>query len=308
MSLMNLSLRQLRAFAAVAELSQFTLAAERLHITQSALSMLIRELEKELGVKMFDRHTRMVRLTESGKEFLVTVRRILAELENGVAQTRELATYKRGRVTIASATVLAATLLVPFMREFAQQQPGIKLVLRDMAEEQISSNLVDGEVDLGVGTLLKPQSEIMETPLFSDQFMAILPKGHPLARKTQIPWSALDHHPFISMAPSSSIRALLENHLRELDIKPNVAYETSFPSTVFAMVRNGMGIAVLPANSRQLMSMSNIVCRKMGKPVFRRTVCTFRVRNRSLSPAAELFHAALLDYAAHNRSKLIASL
>ncbi|MFC7286654.1 LysR family transcriptional regulator [Herminiimonas glaciei] len=303
---MNLTLRQLRAFVAVAELSQFTLAAERLHITQSALSMLIRELEKELELKLFDRHTRMVRLTEHGEEFLLTARRVLNELEVAVMQSRESVNYKRGRVAVACSTVLAVTLLTPFMREFAQRHPGIKLILRDVAEESIKKRLLNGDVDFSVGTQLNPESEISELPIFSDHFVLLMPKGHPLTKQTRIPLQAISQYPVIAMAPSSSIRAVLEAHLKKLDITLNIAYEASFPSTIIAMVRNGMGITILPANAHQLTSTQGIVVRNFGKSNFIRTVCTFQLRNRSLSPAAELFHTELLEYVVRHRSKLTA--
>lgn len=294
---MNITLRQLRAFVAVAEHGQFTQAAERIHLTQAALSMLIRDLEEELALKLFDRHTRMVRLTESGRELLGMARRVLAEIDTAVQHSRDYTTYKRGRVVLASATVLAVTLLIPFMRQFRAQYPGIKLELRDMAEQSIHQSLLDEDVDIGVGTHLESRTEILETRLFTDSYLALLPPGHALSSRRTVPWRALSEHDFIALSPASAIRREIERHLAALDVTLKNIYEVSFPTTVFAMVRHGMGLSVLPANASQLPEARDVVFKPLGTPRLQRDVCTFRLRYRSPSPAAELLHQALIDYA-----------
>jgi DNA-binding transcriptional LysR family regulator len=301
---MNLTLRQLRAFVAVAECGRFALAAEQLHLTPSALSMLIKDLEGELGVKLLDRHTRMVRVTEIGQEFLASARRVLQDLEMAVLNSREQAAYKRGRVTVASASVLSVTLLVPFMREFQARYPGVHIVLRDTAEEDIRETLITEDADIAVGTFQEAQSEIVETDLFRDTFVALVPSDHVLARKRTVAWAALAESPFVALASGSPIRRDLDTHLAAQGVRLNVAYEVSFPSTVFALVSNGMGISLLPANSRHLMNVSGIEFRALGKPALTRRVCTFRLKHRSLSPAAELFHTLLVDHVSTNRLRL----
>jgi LysR family transcriptional regulator, carnitine catabolism transcriptional activator len=301
---MNLTFRQLRAFVAVAECSRFALAAEQLHLSPSALSMLIKDLEGELGVRLLDRHTRMVRVTDIGREFLTSARRVLQDIDMAVLNSREQATYKRGRVTVASASVLSVTLLVPFMREFQASYPGVHVVLRDTAEENIRETLIAEDADIGVGTFQEIQSEITETDLFRDTFVALVPGDHVLARKRTVAWSALAEWPFIALSPGSPIRRDLDAHIAAQGIRLNVAYEVSFPSTVFALVSNGMGISLLPANSRHLMNVPDVEFRSLGKPAITRRVCTFQLKHRTLSPAAELFHTLLVDHVATNRSRL----
>src|SRR5512132_793945 len=108
---MNVTLRQLRAFVNVAQFGVFTAAAERLHVTQSALSVMIRGLETELGLRLFDRTTRMVELTDAGREFYPIAEKTLEDLSSAVAHSRELADIKRGRVTIAATTLISSILL-----------------------------------------------------------------------------------------------------------------------------------------------------------------------------------------------------
>jgi DNA-binding transcriptional LysR family regulator len=298
---MNVTLRQLRAFVAVAEHGQFTKAAEQIHLTQAALSMLIRDLEQEWGLKLFDRHTRMVRLTEGGRELLAMARRVLAEIDTAAQHSRDYALYKRGRVVLACATVLSVTLLIPFMQYFLRQYPGIRLELRDMAEQAIQQSLLDEEVDIGIGTHLESRTEIIETPLFADSYLALLPPDHVLAGARTVPWSSLSKHAFIALSPSSAIRREIERHLATLNVSLNNIYEVSFPTTVFAMVRNGMGMSVLPANASQLPEARDVVFKPLGAPKLQRQVCTFRLRHRSLSLAGELLHQTLLQYVAGQR-------
>src|SRR5271155_3605175 len=104
---MNVTLRQLRAFVTVSQTGQFTLAAERMHITQPALSTLVRELEGALKVKLLDRHTRMVRLTEAGSGFYAVAEKTLSDLDNAITNTHSLATLSSGRVSIAASTVIS---------------------------------------------------------------------------------------------------------------------------------------------------------------------------------------------------------
>jgi DNA-binding transcriptional LysR family regulator len=108
---MNLTLRQLRAFAAVAETGSFTAAAQQLHLTQSALSVLVRELEREMGVQLLDRHTRRVQLTEAGREFLPSVHRLLGDLTTAVAGVTDLRDKKKGVLRLAAPQLMACTLM-----------------------------------------------------------------------------------------------------------------------------------------------------------------------------------------------------
>lgn len=304
---MSITLRQLRAFVAVAEAGQFTLAADRLCVTQSALSMLVKELERVLGVRLFDRHTRSVRLTSSGEAFLERGRRVLQELDEALQATRDLTTFSLGHVSLACATVLAGTLVVPFMKIFHAQHPGVRLTLIDIAEQGIQRAVLDETADIGFGTQAQTNPEVVATPLFRDVYQAVLPVGHPLAGKRSVPWRLLEDEPWIALPPLSPIRREIDAHLKMLGVNAHVGYEVSFPSTVFAMVREGLGVSILPANSQRMLERRDLVFRPLTSPVPKRTVATFRQRRRSLSPAAQLFHTMLLTWARENRATLTPS-
>ncbi|QIM49413.1 LysR family transcriptional regulator [Pusillimonas sp. DMV24BSW_D] len=293
---MNITLRQLRAFVAVAEHQQFTRAAQQIHITQAALSMLVRDLEQEVGLRLFDRHTRMVKLTDAGRELLGMAKRILSEVETTIEHSRDFTTYQRGRVTVASGTVLAAVLLSPFMRLFRDQYPGIKLQLRDMAEQDLQRRLLEDDIDMGVGTRREAHDEIDSTPLFSDTYIAVLPPKHPLGTRNSISWKQLCNEPFIALSRSSPLRREIDQHLTRLGLSLKEMHEVSFHTTVLAMVRNGLGVSVLPANSQEVPEAQGLQFRKLSTHKLKRETALFQLRHRSLSPAAQLFKDALLNY------------
>lgn len=293
---MNITIRQLRAFVAVAEHGQYTRAAAYVHVTQAALSMLIRDLEREIGVSVFNRHTRMVELTDAGRELLGMARRVLADIEVTVEQTRDYTAYRRGRVTVASGTVLSANLICPFMRFFYDRYPGIKLQLRDVAEQDIHHHILNDDVDMGIGTRLDSTEEITETPLFSDHYVAVLHQDHPLHRRKTVSWKQLCEQPFIALSRSSPIRQEIDRHLASLKLEPTEIHEVSLHTTVLAMVRNRLGSSILPANSQHVPGAVGLAFRPLAAPLLRRQTCIFQLRRRALSPAAQLFREELLAY------------
>jgi DNA-binding transcriptional LysR family regulator len=293
---MNVTLRQIRAFAAVARLGRFGRAAEQLHVTQSALSMLIRQLEAELGLRLFDRHTRMLRLTDAGAEFLPVAEKTLADLAHAVAASREASALRRGRVSVATSTVLAATLLPWAARKFAAQHPGIAFALRDVAEQEIRARVKAGDVDLGVGTTIEPDPDVDEVPLFEDSLTAVVGERHPLAERSTITWRELGEHPLIVLGRGSPIRALQDQALAAAGIAAAPAFEVSFSSTAISMVACGLGVAALPVNARQVSSRVKVQVRPLVRPALTRRVAIFRRRELSLSPAAAAFEVFLRDY------------
>src|SRR4051812_23779186 len=149
---MNVTFRQLQAFAAVAAAGSFTRAAERLHVTQSAVSVLIRELEADLGIRLFDRTTRRVEITEAGIDFRAGAEKLIADMEHAVRHTHDLVERKRGRITVAAPPLLAAAFLPRTIQAFQRAYPGIRVALIDVPTDQIVSRVKSGEADLGVGT------------------------------------------------------------------------------------------------------------------------------------------------------------
>ncbi|MGE6783728.1 LysR family transcriptional regulator [Ensifer adhaerens] len=291
---MNITLRQLRAFIAVAELGQFNIAARNLHLTQSAVSILIRDLEREIGVRLFDRHTRMVSLTLVGQEFLPQARKILKDLELAVGDVRDNATLKRGQVTIAAAIVLAATVVPPIIARFLNKYPEISVNIRDMPEEQITPALKRHEVDIAIGTLSEEDPEIAATRLLSDKLMLVCREDHRFAKRKSVRWAELKDETLITLAASNPLRNIVEHNLMRVVPNYRPTYEVRFSTTAISMIAAGMGVSILPENSGQLASAVGVTTVDLIDPVVMRDVSLLQRRHHSLSPAAEHLKAAFI--------------
>ncbi|MGQ3178865.1 MAG: LysR family transcriptional regulator [Variovorax sp.] len=286
---MNITLRQIRAFLAVAEAGAFARAAERMHLSPSALSTLVKELEEQIGLRLFYRSTRVVQLTEAGAEFLPLARKALEDLEAAVAGSRALAEVKRGRVTVAASIVIAATLLPWVIQSFQQRHPGIQCILKDGFEETIRDQVRRGEVDLGVGTLVEGEPGLTEVTLYQDHLVALVPDGHPLAERGAVTWRELAKHPLISLSDQSPSRALADAAFDSVGLRPVPAHVATFSSTLISMVAAGMGVAALPVNVRQLSRRTGVQTRMLVRPTVKRNMGVYSRSDAELTPAANAF-------------------
>lgn len=285
----NITLKQLRTFVAVAESRRFRLAAEAVNLTQSAVSILIKELEGQLGVSLFDRHTRFVGLTDAGRRLLPLAVDILERVDGAVDSMVDISALKSGRVTVASAIVLAATYLPSRIASFMRKYPEIRIDLRDVSENEIRELLINGEADIGVGTSRFLEQEINEHELFVDHLALFCPADDELARKRSIGWSDFNNRPFIALAPDNPLQRRIDELLEANGVTTRRQFAVRFSTTLLALVNEGLGIGILPAGSKGLSAMANVVMRPIADQMVPRNVVALTLRERTLSPAARSF-------------------
>jgi LysR family carnitine catabolism transcriptional activator len=293
--LAHVTLKQLQAFVAVAELGRFNLAAARLNLTQSTVSILIKELEGELRHRLFDRNTRMVSLTRAAREFLPQARKMLDDLEIAIDDIRDLNSLRRGNVTVAAAIVLAATVVPPAIARYVLRYPDIAVTIRDMPEEEIVPALKRNEVDLGVGTLSHDDVEIETTPLGRDRLMLLCRADHPLAALEAMRWSDLKGESLIGLAKDNPLRGMVDRVLAIVGSEARTRYEVRYSTTAISMIAEGLGVAILPENSRQLTTAVNIKTVVLADPVISREISVLQLRGRMLSPAAARMRETLIE-------------
>lgn len=293
---MNLTLKQLRAFVAIAEKGGFTQAAASMHLTQSALSVLIRGLESGLGIRVFDRTTRAVRLTEAGREFLPVATSTLANLQNAVANAKELADRKRGRVAVAATPLFSYTVLPRAVARYREAHPGVEVVIRDSVADQIQRKVLDGEVDFGIDTFESLARELVAEPLMSDTLVVACPHGHALARRTQVTWRALAGHPFIALVRDNSVGQLISTSIATADVAVRPAFEVSFLSTAVGLVDAGLGITVMPSYATPMMRLFRIQTRRLVAPVITREMSIVTRRDRAFTPAADSLRRSIREF------------
>lgn len=293
---MNITLRQLRAFVAVARTGSFTLAAESLHITQSALSGLVKELEQTLGIRVFDRSTRRIHLSDMGRELLPLVEKILNDLDRVLTDVAERKSLKSGLVRVAAPQLMASTLLPEIIAAYNVEHPDIHVKLVDSVVESIVSRVFSGEVDFGIGPERDPNSDITAESLFEGRFVAVFPRDHPLSGMPEVNWADLVAYPFISLQGQFTERLMLDLREAAGDIKFAPTNEVAFMSTALAMVNAGLGVTACITYASSLIKLYQLEMRPLVMPVVHRRFFTFTQNNRSLTPAAESFKAFVRSY------------
>jgi DNA-binding transcriptional LysR family regulator len=283
------TLRQLRAFRAVYQLRKLSAAAEQLSVTQSAVSVLIRQLEQGLGARLFDRTTRSLQPTRAADEALVVVERILRDADSLGSGVRDLSGLRRGRVCVAVTPTLAGILLPSVVRRFAVLHPEIRVVIDDCAPDQFVSRVRGEHVDFGIGTPERAAADVDTQMLMRDQLALVCQPGHPLAKARTLRWKDLGGHPVITVRPGYGIRPLIDGTAAAAGVQLDVVNEVSFLSTALWMTASGLGASIMPSAFARDAGPRELLVRKLTAPVVSRDIAIVTRRGRSLTPACERF-------------------
>lgn len=286
---MNVSLRQLRAFLAVARTGSFSRAAETLHLTQSALSGLIKEFELVLGVQVFDRNTRKVQLSEVGRELHPIVEKVIQDLDAALEEVANLKALKKGTLRIAAPQLISCTLLPEVIAAYRACHPDIQIRLVDCVVESVIARVFSGEVDFGIGPERDPSPEISARTLFEMPFMAVFPLDHPLGRLERIRWADAVQYPIIALQGQFTERLSVDLHAALPDLTLNPSNEVTFMTTALGMVSANLGIAACLPYARSLAYPYRLQMRLLHDPEVTRKFFVFTRNGRSMSPAAESF-------------------
>ncbi len=290
---MNINLRQLQAFVGVYRLGSLTRAAEQMFITQPAASVLLRQLEESIGIRLFDRTTRSLRPTAAAHESIGRAERILrefGELERGFD---DVARRRRGRLNLGATPAVASSLVPAALMEFRNRFPGIDVTLHDLAPEDLIDSVADETVELSIGTPRGPSAEVELTPLINDRMCVICTGDSPLARRKQIGWSEIGAHPTVTVKKGSGIRAIIDDTMSRLGLQFEPAYEVSYLATALSLTQHGLGISVLPSYLTRYFHSGRLVAIRLVDPVVTRNLSIATRMGASLSPAAESFVAIL---------------
>lgn len=290
---MNPTLRQIRSFVAVSRLGSFTQAAKELHLSQPALTVQIRQLEEILGLPLFDRNTRSVQPTRAGRELAPQLERLQEELETVLAQTREQAKGQRGVVRLACIPSFAASALPDAITAFRSKHPQITFSLKDANWSRMVAMVRSGEVDFGVGDKATIEPDLEFTEVLEDRMQVIYRKGHPVAAMRKVTMARLAEHSMVMMDPETSARHTIDSAFAAAGCYPSRACEVMYMATAVAMVRAGLGYAILPASAIEWRAHPGLAVRSIDEPAFVRRVGVIRKPGRSLPPQSEAFAQTL---------------
>jgi DNA-binding transcriptional LysR family regulator len=295
MSTLKPTLADLRAFVTVGELQSFAAAARALHLSQPALSRRISHLEGLLDVRLFDRTTRSVELTQLGQRFLGQVRSVISDLDRSVVDLRDVAHIEAGDVTVGCVFSAVHHFLPGVIRSFREQHPHVLVRIIEEGADEVLASVKSGEADFALNYTGMQDPEVTFTPLLKERFVLACPVGHPLARRRSVRWEEVVEYPYALVSHASRNRVLIDQALAEVTPLPRPVAEFRHISTLIGFVDNGLGVAIVPQLTlpRQPASVVGV---PLAHPVIRRTIGLTQRTGRSLSPAAAAF-ARLLTQA-----------
>jgi DNA-binding transcriptional LysR family regulator len=290
---MDLTLQQLRLVLAVHDTGSFTLAAEHLHLAQSSMSRTVREVERKLGVTLFERTTRHIVPTPEGMEFSHVARRMVESFDTGINHFRGFLAGTRGRVRIAALPSLAAILLPPIMSAYRIDHPSVELSIEDGVSGEVLDRARSGDVDLAVTVAPEPLDDLDVRPVATDLFCCVFPTGHRFSTRARLSWADLEREPYIAFDPTSSIRQHADSAFATAKAQPELVVEARTIPAVAGLVAAGLGVSAVPGLVLPLMGFAGLEHRALDRPSASRPIAIIRDPHRPLAPAAEAFLDAI---------------
>lgn len=294
----NYTSRQLRAFLLVAQLKSFSRAAGALFITPSGLSVLIRGLETQLGVRLFERTTRHVALTTPGMELLAVAQRNLEELDSVMSRIGRAAGATVVSLSIGAGPLLMTSILAPAIKEFRSRRPEVRFQLFDGAASDTVQKVESGELDMGFGVFFKYLSGVRRTALFRFPLALIRADKDPLFRPATTAWSALKGAQLISQPRSLPLQQFIDKHLVRAGVVYQPTLVVNYINTQIAMVEIGEGMAIIPSFGQLACRDRRVVMSRLVNPVVHVDICQVRRAGRKLPAVAEEFTSLLQTHVA----------
>lgn len=290
--------RQLRAFLLVARHRSFSRAAGALFITPSGLSLLIRELETQLGVRLFERTTRHVALTAFGTELLTVAQRSLHELDNVISRMGQAASETGVSLSVGAPPLLMASILAPAIQEFRLHRPELRFQLFDSDTTSVMQKVQSGALDMGMGIFLKHLPGLRRVRLFRFSFMVVRSDNGNQPRGATTSWSALDGEKLISVSPSIPVQQLVDRHLAKAGVKCQPDLAVNYLNTQIALVEAGQGLAIIPSYATPACRNRRVVMSRLVNPVVPLDFSQIRLGGRKLRPVADDFTSFVQSYIA----------
>jgi len=241
-----MDVRQLEMFRAVAEDGGFTRAAQRLHVSQSAVSRQLRLLEKELGTLLLHRTGRGVTVTAAGELLLTTANRIHRDMKDVVWQISETQSLQRGLLRLAGGMTVCLYIFPRLLKKFHALHKSVDLRVTSGTSETILRLVRSHRVDLGLLTLPIVESDLEVLPVLKEEMVVVTAPRHPLSRERSVEPRSLGRYPLILFEQGSNTRKVLDRFFLEQEIPTSVAMETENVEIIKAMVASGLGVTVIP--------------------------------------------------------------
>ena len=247
-----MNLEQLRTFREVAVRGGFGRAAQSLFLTQSAVSMQIASLERELGVRLFERLGRHIALTHAGEVLLRYATHIMTLVDESVRAMEDIRGAGSGSLGVGASATVGNYVVPPIIARFRAQRPGVQFSLEIAPTPEIAWRLVSGDLDVGLVEEQCAAPELVQRPFLTDELVLILPTGHRWANRDAVEPQDLATEPFVSHQPGSIVRQIIERQLGERGVELRPVLEVASPEAIKCAIRAGLGISIVSAHAVRL--------------------------------------------------------
>lgn len=273
---------------ALDELRHFSLAAERCHVTQSALSQMVSKLERTVNMRLVDRDRRRVILTSDGERFVAAARRVMAELDEVSADLRERGDLRKGRIVVTAQPSLAAHWLPPIIAAFRERHPGVQVGLYDAPPDKALEQVRQRQADLALTARGPGLAGLQHRLLFEDRFAVVCPRSHALARRKTVSIGALEGQDFIRLIRNGSIAQHLDHALRAVRVV-DTGLEVEQVATLAGLVASGLGISIVPMAALPYFDPQRVAAVRLAEEDLIRPIYLVWPAASQLNPAAERF-------------------
>jgi DNA-binding transcriptional LysR family regulator len=287
---MKLDALGVQAFISIAEHTSFQRAATELHISQTAITRRLKNLEAHPGVKLIERTTRTVALTPTGSDFLPQARRLMTELSNALGEIVESGKARRGDVCIACVPTAGIQFLPRIIQEYSASFPDNRITILDHSSAAVADAVVRREAELGINVAQTHHPDLTSTRLLTDQFALICRDDHALANKQSVTWKELALHPLIFAGQANANRSVLDQALGSSRVKLQLFYEVQRSSTALGLVAEGVAAAIVPRLAMQKGAYPRLRAIALIDPSITRSLVLVRRNAATLSPAAQALY------------------
>lgn len=292
-----MELRQIQYFMEVAKREHVTEAATALHVAQSAVSRQIFNLETELGVNLFIREGRNVKLTRIGQMFLEHMEQAMKVIDEAQREIEEYLDPMKGTIRIGFPTSLASYTLPTTISAFREHYPQVKFQLKQASYKQLIEGVMHGEFDMAlIGPVPKHEKNLIGTTLFTEKIVALLPLSHPLSDRTSIKLSQLREESFVLFPKGFVLREIIVHACEQLGFQPKVSFEGEDIDSIKGLVSAGLGVTLIPEITLVEGFPRSTVKVQIIEPDVTRTVGVIIHKERKMLPTVKIFYEFLKDF------------
>jgi LysR family carnitine catabolism transcriptional activator len=285
----DVGIKHIRAVNSVATFGSFTAAAADLGMTQSAVSRLVLQLERQLGVSLFLRSTRNVVLTAPGREFTASTRRFIDDLNIQVANTRALGGQVRGRLIISCQLSITHHVVPDAVLKYRKAHPGVEVHIREGLGSEVHEDVRSGLADFGVGNTTGLNQEVIADEVVQESCFAVLPSSHRLRNKSVVTLRQLEADEFVSLPTGAGLRRQIDGVATANGVSLKHMTVVEQFGTLFDFVAANVGVAIVPASALPRRRQYGVVVKRLVSPAIVRRIGILRLKSRPLTPAATGF-------------------